>query len=70
MTRRLASILLLLLVLAASAPTWAQGAETLAAAPAMQALGPEARVALEDGVPVRSDPGFVHRELYILSKGQ
>jgi len=70
MPRRFASILEILLVLAAPAPAWAQGQETLVATPAMQPYGPESRVALEDGVSVRTDPGFVHRELYFLSKGQ
>jgi len=66
MTRLFLPFLALLLVVR---PSGAQPA-TAAAAPAMEPLGPLSLVAKEDGIPVRSDPGFVHREIHQLARGQ
>jgi uncharacterized protein YgiM (DUF1202 family) len=69
MSRHLASVLRLLLVLAIPVLAHAEAAAGTSA-PTTEPYGPEPRVAMNDGVPVRVEPGFVHNELYFLSKGQ
>ena len=72
-----ARILVILAALAASSHVLAQAAAPAkasgASAPALPAgtepYGPQPMVAKEDSVPVRTDPGFVYREIRFLKKG-
>lgn len=71
-----ARLLVILAALAAPSQAPAQSpapAKAPGAAPALPAgtepYGPQAMVAKEDSVPVRTDPGFVYREIRFLKKG-
>ncbi len=57
--------LLVALALHAQAP-----APATSLPPGAEPYGPEVMIAKEDSVPVRTDPGFVYREIRFLSKGQ
>ena len=70
MTVLLAVGLVLAIGLAAPSPAWAQATASPASpAKAIEALPPAIRIARQDAVPVRSEPGFVYRELARLAKG-